>query len=88
MHSVNITSDFDVKVNDCILNETDNVNSCSKYLIILYNSIDVSDQSSIYVTKLNDNTVKYDVTYNGKTKSITGNLKYNKQNTSENNLLD
>ena len=76
-HRVTITqtpTDFDITTSTCTIERGGNVNNCTKYVIVTYNSVDVTDEASIRATKVSDTSVKYDVTYKGKSKSATGKL--------------
>ena len=73
-HAVSVASDFDVSINTCTINNASEVSSCTKYIIVTQNSIDVTSDASIRVTESTNNSVKYEVTYKGKTKSGTGKL--------------
>ena len=73
-HKVSVVSDFDVIAHTCDINNISEVNSCSKYVIVMFNSGDVTSDSSVKVIENTNNSVKYEVKYQGKVKTVTGKL--------------
>ena len=73
-HKVSVAADFEVVAHSCDVDSELNANSCTRYVIVMYNGGDVTSDSNIKVSSISGNTIKYDVTYNGKTKSVTGKL--------------
>ncbi len=76
-HKVSVVTDFDVKLEDVTLNEGEQFD-IKKSIIVLYNSVDVTDQctitvepSSIDTSKPGTYTLTYKITYAGKTKTVT-----------------
>ena len=96
-HSVTIKSEFDIKIsNSEITQGTTFVDN--KPIIVLYNSVDVTDKSTIKLISgtVDTNTpgtykLEYNVTYNGTTKKVSRNVvvkpggSTNPPNTEENN---
>lgn len=73
-HRVQITTDFDIVVNDCEINSHDEINSCTRNVSVLYNSVDVTNKSTIRILNSSNNNIKYEITYQGKTKTVNGKL--------------
>lgn len=79
-HSVSITTDFDVKVTNETINQGDNFTD-TKPIVVLYNSIDVTNESTITLVSNKSDTVNtsvpgtykltYKVTYNGSSKEVS-----------------
>ena len=79
-HSVSITTDFDVKVTNETINQGDNFTD-TKPIVVLYNSIDVTNESTIALVSNKSDTVNtsvpgtykltYKVTYNGSSKEVS-----------------
>lgn len=82
-HAVSVSSDFDVSINTCTINNISEVNTCTKFLIVTHNSIDVTDEATIRVIDSNNTSVKYEITYKGKTKTGTGKLNIRGETTEE-----
>ena len=79
-HKVSVTTDFDVRAS----NETINQNEAwhdNKPIIVLYNSVDVTDEATITLDSSKSQTVNtsvpgsytlyYKITYNGTTKEVS-----------------
>ena len=73
-HKVSVISDFEIIPHTCDISNASDVNSCTKYVIVMYNSGDVTSDSTIKVVDNTNTSVKYEVTYHGKTKTATGKL--------------
>ena len=73
-HRVQIATDFDIVVNDCEINSHDEINSCTRNVSVLYNSVDVTNKSTIRILNSSNNNIKYEITYQGKTKTVNGKL--------------
>ncbi len=73
-HKVSITSDYEVIAHSCEINSETEINSCTKYVIVMYNGGDVTSDANINVLSHANNSIKYEVTYNGKTKTVNGKL--------------
>lgn len=82
-HSVSVSADFDVRASNETINQGDNW-SDNKPIIVLYNSVDVTDQATITLTSVSgpvsgkvDTSVPgsykltYKVTYSGSSKTVT-----------------
>lgn len=79
-HSVSITTDFDVKVTNETINQGDNFTD-TKPIVVLYNSIDVTNESTITLVSNKSDAVNtsvpgaykltYKVTYNGSSKEVS-----------------
>ena len=76
-HRVSITTDFDVKASNETINQGDNWHD-NKPIIVLYNSVDVTDECTITLesgsvnTQIPGNyTLTYKITYNGTTKTVS-----------------
>lgn len=79
-HSVSITTDFDVKVTNETINQGDNFTD-TKPIVVLYNSIDVTNESTITLVSNKSDTVNtsvpgtykltYKVIYNGSSKEVS-----------------
>ena len=79
-HSVSIKADFDVKVTNETINQGDNFTD-TKPIVVLYNSIDVTNESTITLVSNKSDTVNtsvpgtykltYKVTYNGSSKEVS-----------------
>ena len=73
-HKVSITSDFEVIAHSCEINSETEINNCTKYVIVMYNGGDVTSDAIINILNHANNSIKYEVTYHGKTKTVSGKL--------------
>ncbi len=78
-HKVAVKIDFDIVAHDCKINDLSEINNCSKYVIVMYNSVDVD--ADVKVISNTSTSVKYEITYQGVTKTATGKLIYNESTT-------
>jgi len=74
-HKAAVKIDFDIIAHDCKINNLSEINSCSKYVIVMYNSVGVD--ANVKVISNTNTSVKYEITYQGVTKTATGKLIYN-----------
>lgn len=73
-HKVAITSDFEVIAHSCEIDSLSEINSCKQYVIVMYNGADVTEGANINVANYTNNNIKYEVSYQGKTKTVSGKL--------------
>lgn len=73
-HKVSVTSDYEVIAHSCEINSETEINSCTKYVIVMYNGGDVTSDANINILNHANNSIKYEVTYHGKTKTVNGKL--------------
>ena len=85
-HKVQITSDFDIIVKDCEINTQNEIDSCTKGISVLYNSVDVTNKSTIKVLNNTNNSIKYEITYQGKVKTVNGKLTIKQPTTTSSQL--
>ncbi len=85
-HKVQITSDFDIIVKDCEINTQNEIDSCTKGISVLYNSVDVTNKSTIKVLNNANNSIKYEITYQGKVKTVNGKLTIKQPTTTSSQL--
>ena len=88
-HSVSISADFDVKISNETINQGDSW-SDNKPIIVLYNSVDVTDQATITLLPNSDtvNTdvagtykLHYKITYQGSSKTVSRTVTVRAKNT-------
>lgn len=85
-HKVQITTDFDIIVKDCEINTQNEIDSCTKGISVLYNSVDVTNKSTIKVLNNANNSIKYEITYQGKVKTVNGKLTIKQPTTTSSQL--
>ena len=85
-HKVQITTDFDIIVKDCEINTQNEIDSCTKGISVLYNSVDVTNKSTIKVLNNANNSIKYEITYQGKVKTVNGKLTIKQTTTTSSQL--
>lgn len=85
-HKVQITTDFDIIVKDCEINTQNEIDSCTKGISVLYNSVDVTNKSTIKVLNNANNSIKYEITYQGKVKTVNGKLTIKQSTTTSSQL--
>ena len=85
-HKVQITADFDIIVKDCEINTQNEIDSCTKGISVLYNSVDVTNKSTIKVLNNTNNSIKYEITYQGKVKTVNGKLTIKQPTTTSSQL--
>lgn len=85
-HKVQITTDFDIIVKDCEINTQNEIDSCTKGISVLYNSVDVTNKSTIKVLNNANNSIKYEITYQGKIKTVNGKLTIKQPTTTSSQL--
>ena len=85
-HKVQITTDFDIIVKDCEINTQNEIDSCTKGISVLYNSVDVTNKSTIKVLNNTNNSIKYEITYQGKVKTVNGKLTIKQPTTTSSQL--
>lgn len=85
-HKVQITTDFDIIVKDCEINTQNEIDSCTKGISVLYNSVDVTNKSTIKVLNNTNNSIKYEITYQGKVKTANGKLTIKQTTTTSSQL--
>lgn len=85
-HKVQITTDFDIIVKDCEINTQNEIDSCTKGISVLYNSVDVTNKSIIKVLNNANNSIKYEITYQGKVKTVNGKLTIKQPTTTSSQL--
>ena len=86
-HKVSVTSDFDVKISNSTI-EQGKTFVDNKPIIVLYNSVDVTDQATITLESGSVDTnilgtykLTYKVTYQGKSKTVSRNVTVTASNT-------
>ena len=86
-HKVSVTSDFDVKISNSTI-EQGNTFVDNKPIIVLYNSVDVTDGATITLESGSVDTnilgtykLTYKVTYQGKSKTVSRNVTVTASNT-------
>lgn len=86
-HKVSVTSDFDVKISNSTI-EQGKTFVDNKPIIVLYNSVDVTDQATITLESGSVDTnilgtykLTYKVTYQGKSKTVSRNVTVTATNT-------
>ena len=86
-HKVSVTSDFDVKISNITI-EQGNTFVDNKPIIVLYNSVDVTDGATITLESGSVDTnilgtykLTYKVTYQGKSKTVSRNVTVTASNT-------
>lgn len=73
-HKVSVTSDFEVITHSCEVTSQAEINNCTKYVIVMYNGGDVTGDANVNILNHTNNSIKYEVTYHGKTKTVNGKL--------------
>ncbi len=86
-HKVSVTSDFDVKISNSTIKQGEAFVD-NKPIIVLYNSVDVTDQATITLESGSVDTnilgtykLTYKVTYQGKSKTVSRNVTVTASNT-------